>query len=895
MYRRFLALVAVLALLLGLAAFPSAQVALAAKSAPAATPAASSDAGPSVAVVTPGIEWASSSGSSTGKPVVANGAVYAVSADDVVRAYSVTCASSGHLCTPLWKSAETNLIASGPLSVAVGGGAVFLTSNKGDYGVNSLSAYAEGCRGDGGVCTPLWTATIGWGGTSPTFSEGVVYVATEYGVLYAFNASCRSDGGACSPLWTGDGIATPTVSGSVVYSGANAYAVGCRSDGGNCSRLWHGTTGGSGDLDTQAVVANGVVYVGADNSNLYAFSEGCATGDGACSPVWVGVTGADSYFGLQPTPAVSGGVVYMAARNNYLFAFQVGCSSGGNSCSPLWTGLIGNPSSPVVSNGIVYVGGNALRAFAVGCGSGGATCLPLWQKDGAGEDPTISSGVVYVGGDNDWFYALGANGLDHLTISPAHAGIPFGTSQTYSVKGISTSGSDLGNFSGLASFTLQEYGVGLHSCSGNVCTPMAATDGTAEASYGYLSVSADLHVGVTYHPISPKRILDTRPTAGSVVNIGLSGKFNAGQTRMIWVNNQRYVGGGSSVAVPPTAVAITGNLTVVKPSAAGSLSLVPHDSDMTTVAISFYSGDVRANNVTIGLNGGALDCAYNAPSGNVDVLLDVTGYFAPDIANTYKAIAPGRVLDTRPTSGGHANIGLSGKFKTGVVRTLSVAGVKAQGWSSALVPAGATAVTGNLTVTNPTTAGFASLGPTMVSLPKTSTINVKAAGQNVANGVTVALNAGKLQAVWHGSTSSSTADLLFDVTGYFIAGAGGLSFHPLEPYRVLNTLTGTGLGGKFNSGVKRTMTVSSIYHGSVPVLAPGISGNLTVVNPGAGGWAFAGPSISGTPTSSTVNTTAHVTAGNGLDVALNSSKLDLIWVGGTSTTDMVLDVTGFWW
>ena len=75
-----------------------------------------------------------------------------------------------------------------------------------------------------------------------------------------------------------------------------------------------------------------------------------------------------------------------------------------------------------------------------------------------------------------------------------------------------------------------------------------------------------------------------------------------------------------------------------------------------------------------------------------------------------------------------------------VPRTFAVVGVKALGWSSALVPSSAIAVTGNLTVTRATSAGYVSVGPTIAALPKTSTLNV-AAGANMANGVTVALSA----------------------------------------------------------------------------------------------------------------------------------------------------------
>ena len=84
--------------------------------------------------------------------------------------------------------------------------------------------------------------------------------------------------------------------------------------------------------------------------------------------------------------------------------------------------------------------------------------------------------------------------------------------------------------------------------------------------------------------------------------------------------------------------------------------------------------------------------------------------------------------------------------------------------------------------------------------------------------------------------------------------------------------------------------------GPVPANAVGISGNLTVVGPTANGWAQIAPTISGTPTSSTVNANKGQTIANGFDVPLDwSGYVALIWVGGASSTaNLQLDVTGYW-
>jgi hypothetical protein len=295
---------------------------------------------------------------------------------------------------------------------------------------------------------------------------------------------------------------------------------------------------------------------------------------------------------------------------------------------------------------------------------------------------------------------------------------------------------------------------------------------------------------------------------------------------------------------------------------------------------------------------GTLQAVFRSGTGGatVDVIFDVTGYFLPDSAGaTYHTTSmPGRILDTRPDGPDWKHIGLLGKFKNRVVRTISVAGVVGINWTTAEIPLGATAVTGNVTVTNASSDGYVALGPTMTNSPKTSIVNTKAK-KNTANGFTVQLSGGTMQAVWMGTTGSS-ADVIIDITGYFTADASGLKFYPVLPYRVLDSSSGRGLSGAFATGTVRALTVGgSGGTAGVPTTARGIAGNLTVVAPTSSGYAFAAPSITPPPKSSTVNTNRGATAANGLDVALASNEMALIWWGATgSTAHLVLDINGYW-
>jgi hypothetical protein len=120
-------------------------------------------------------------------------------------------------------------------------------------------------------------------------------------------------------------------------------------------------------------------------------------------------------------------------------------------------------------------------------------------------------------------------------------------------------------------------------------------------------------------------------------------------------------------------------------------------------------------------------------------------------------MTPVRLLDTR------AGNGLSGKLSANTPATFAVSGRGG-------VPANATAVTGNVTVTDETSAWAIFLGPDPIAAPATSTLNFTQ-GDIVANGLTVALGPGGTLSATYMSTAGNTTGLVLDVTGYFRAAA----------------------------------------------------------------------------------------------------------------------------
>ena len=144
--------------------------------------------------------------------------------------------------------------------------------------------------------------------------------------------------------------------------------------------------------------------------------------------------------------------------------------------------------------------------------------------------------------------------------------------------------------------------------------------------------------GTTYIPITPLRVLDTRPPG-----IGGLGMFTA-NIAQTWP----VAGVGT---IPVNAVAVTGNVTVTAQQAVGYVAVTPSATNSPpSSSINFPLGDNRANNLTVPLSAtGSLSAVYKAASGRkTHLIFDVTGYFlADDTGATFTPVIPARVLDTR--------------------------------------------------------------------------------------------------------------------------------------------------------------------------------------------------------------------------------------------------------
>ena len=336
---------------------------------------------------------------------------------------------------------------------------------------------------------------------------------------------------------------------------------------------------------------------------------------------------------------------------------------------------------------------------------------------------------------------------------------------------------------------------------------------------------------------------------------------------------------------------MTGNVTVVGSTFSWAIYLGPAPvANPGSSTVNFNPGEITGNGLTVALSStGTLSATYLSTAGNTtDLVFDVTGYFTLDsTGSTYHPLTPARLLDTR-----YGN-GLSQKLAANSPTTFYVS---AQNRSGSPIPAGATAVTGNVTVVNETFAWAVFLGPDPIANPRSSTINFLT-GDIKGNNLTVALGAGGSLSATYLSTPGNTTDLVFDVTGYYTNDASGSRFVPLNPTRLLDTRSGNGLAQQISANTPATFWVSTQNRpGSpVPVDASAVTGNVTVVNETFSWAVFLGPNPTANPGTSTINFVAGDIKGNGLAVGLGAGgSLSATYISTNGNkTDLVFDVTGY--
>jgi outer membrane protein assembly factor BamB len=288
---------------------------------------------------------------------------------------------------------------------------------------------------------------IGVGG--PAVAGDLVFAASDLGSLFAVEVTSGQE------RWSygfGSAIGSPVVVNGTVYAVSNNGYLEVL-DGGTGARYW-GRKVSTANVLNGPSVANGIVYLGADDGTLYALY---ATG---LKDRWQFATG----FPLVQIPAIADGVVYVGARSDAthkgvliavdaesgeeLWRFQtadeayltdpaigagvvcVGSYDGTVYCLDQATGTLkwsyatdqGEPivAAPAIAGEILYVAGQDRTIYALDV----ATGAELWRfgvDGGVSYGPTVSGGIVYVGTDAGSVYAIGEPIAGATTVSTAFA------------------------------------------------------------------------------------------------------------------------------------------------------------------------------------------------------------------------------------------------------------------------------------------------------------------------------------------------------------------------------------------------------------------------------------------------------------------------------------------
>lgn len=240
----------------------------------------------------------------------------------------------------------------------------------------------------------------------------------------------------------------------------------------------------------------------------------------------------------------------------------------------------------------------------------------------------------------------------------------------------------------------------------------------------------------------------------------------------------------------------------------------------------------------------------------------------------YNPVSPERLLDTRIGVGAP-----TGTLTAGDTLVLQVTGA-----GTTSVPASAVAVALNVTVTQPTAAGYLTVWQCGSPQPLASNLNYTA-GENIPNLVIAKLGTGGTVCI----AGQATTHIVADVNGWF---APSPAYSPVAPERLLDTRTGVGApAGKLVGASVLTLQVTGAGTTNVPTGASGVALNITVTEPDAAGYLTVWPCDQPQPLASNLNYAAGETIPN--LVVAKLSAAGTVCIIGQATTHVVADVNGW--
>ena len=337
--------------------------------------------------------------------------------------------------------------------------------------------------------------------------------------------------------------------------------------------------------------------------------------------------------------------------------------------------------------------------------------------------------------------------------------------------------------------------------------------------------------------------------------------------------------------VPTTGVgAVSMNVTVTSPDGEGFITVYPCDTKPDASNLNYTLDQTVPNAVIAPVSSTGDVCFYT--TAQTHLLADINGYFPA--GQGFTAAGPARVFDTR--SGSAQGLRTVNKVKIGGDQEVRV---QMTGIAGITPSTGVGAVSLNITATGTTTddfGGYVTVYP-CGNRPNASSLNF-VSGQTVPNAVIAPVSASGEVCFY----ARGTTDLIVDINGYFLSGAG---FTSTTPTRIADTRSGSDQGirtvTKAKVGGDTTLKVKfTDIAGLTPSSGVGaVSLNVTATGTTAdkfGGYVTVYPCGS-LPNASNLNFVSSQTVPNAVIAPVSASGEVCFYARGT--TDLIVDLNGY--
>ncbi len=436
--------------------------------------------------------------------------------------------------------------------------------------------------------------------------------------------------------------------------------------------------------------------------------------------------------------------------------------------------------------------------------------------------------------------------------------------------------------------------------------------GKTSAGSGFMYVTS----GIPYTPVTPYRIADTRcsaspqPSFCAQENLPSANQSLSSPPAGGSITVQVAGTGSGSNSVPSGAQSVVVTVTAIAGTTAknGFLTVYPAGTNPPTASsLNYAPGMAIPNLVTATLgSGGAIDILSS--SANVNIVVDVEGYYEPSTSTTTNKFTPlpvpVRVLDTRcegTLAGSSYCTGLNLPSANQLKAPGSESYIKVEVTGVDNIPLSATAVSLVVTAAGPSSGGYLTVFPAGSSTtpPETSNVNFHK-GIASADSVTVAVGTGGYIYIYN--SAGTATNVIVDVNGYF--SSSGYVLTPSSPVRICDTRSlspgdvSSGVSGQCaNSGTPLTssggpITVQVTGIAGIPSTAKAVVANITVVNTTGGGYLTAWAAGATQPTTSNINWGKGQVMPNMVISTLNSSgQMDIYC---SSQANIIIDVVGWY-